>query len=268
MLVGLAFPIGEILLGIVAAYVHDFRQLLQILHAPGLLMIIYLWKYPESIRWLLIKGRTEQAIKVLQQTASVNRRTLSSSSIAYIQNTYSVKSTANNIESNDEMLTICQSLHYILKSKCLMLRFISCCFIWIACCFCYYILSLRATKIAGENRYVNFIFMSAIEFPGILLAVPLLKKMRRKRMMFTLLFMTAIFAFVVTLIPADQSVLMLIAFLISKASITCAINAVYVYTVECWPTNIRNTVMNCCSMVGRLGAMVAPLIAVLVSRLE
>lgn len=263
VLVGLAYPIGEILLGICAAYVHDFRQLLRILYAPGLLTLVYLWLYSESIRWLLVTGRTDRAIKVLKQAAAVNKRELSPSSIEYIQKNYSSKSENTNGD-NGGKLTIIQSLRYMLKSKLLLLRFISCCYIWITCCLCYYGLSLSATNIPSENRYRSFIFMTSIEIPGILLAVLLLKKMRRRHMMFTLLFVTAIFILVATVIPANRSELVLLAFLVSKASITCAIDSLYVFTAECWPTNIRTTVLNSCSMIGRIGAIIVPSIAILV----
>lgn len=99
--VGLAFTIGEVFLGIIAAYVHNFRQLIRILYAPGILSIAYLWLYPESIRWLLVTGRTGHAIKVLQRRATVNRRELSASSIEYIQQRYPIKSTPTTGTEND-----------------------------------------------------------------------------------------------------------------------------------------------------------------------
>lgn len=40
------------------------------------------------------------------------------------------------------------------------------------------------------------------------------------------------------------------------------------YTSELWPTPLRTTIMNSCSMTGRVGATIAPLTALLVSTFE
>lgn len=273
VMVGMAFTIGEIFMGILAAYVHDFRQILRILYGPGILTIFYLWFYPESIRWLLITGHTDRAIKQLQQAAAVNQRELSASSIEYIQMQYSNKPTttsSNNTENanDDDKLSIAQSLQYILKSKKLLLRFFSCCYLWIACCLLYYGFSLISTIIPGGNRYTSFIYMVAIEIPASLLNIPLLKRMRRKRMMFALFLLTAIFTFAATVAPANHSILILLILLVSKAATVCAISTLYVFTAECWPTSIRSTVLNLCSMIGRIGAMLAPLITLMVRKIE
>lgn len=46
----ISYALGEMLLGLVAMYVHDFRLLMQILYVPGLFVFIYLWLVPESVR--------------------------------------------------------------------------------------------------------------------------------------------------------------------------------------------------------------------------
>lgn len=46
----IAYALGEMLLGLVAMYVHDFRLLMQILYVPGMFIFIYFWIVPESVR--------------------------------------------------------------------------------------------------------------------------------------------------------------------------------------------------------------------------
>lgn len=53
-LITLSYPLGEMLLGLIAMYIHDFRMLIRVLYTPGLVVIAYLWLAPESIRWLLV----------------------------------------------------------------------------------------------------------------------------------------------------------------------------------------------------------------------
>lgn len=261
MIVGCSFPLGELMLACVAMFVHDFRHLIRLLYAPSLLSIVYIWFVPESLRWLLVTGRVDRAIDVLQRTAAGNRKHLCEQSIEMIKKKYSIA--ANTNESDNASMF--QSLRYVFKSRTLCLRFLNCCYLWVTCCFCYYGLSLSANSIPGENRYISFIFIFAIEIPGVLIAIPLLKYMRRVRLMSLMLFITAISTLITAWIPQDKGVLVLISFMIGKAAITCAINSVYVFTAEQWPTNIRTTVLNSCSMIGRIGAMISPLTAILVS---
>lgn len=161
-----SFPIGEMLLGLVAMYVHNFRHLLRILYTPGLFVIFYYWLVPESPRWLLSTGKVDHAIKVLKRMAKANGRTLSELSLNMLRTQYS-QVELNNVE-NDEKLSIFQHLHLIIASKKLALRLLNCCYQWVTCCFCYYGLSLISTHIPGENRYTSFIMVQAVEIPGAL----------------------------------------------------------------------------------------------------
>lgn len=261
MILSLSFPVGEILLGVVAMYIHDFRTLIRVLYTPALLIVAYYWLIPESVRWLLVTGRVDRAIKILKRMASVNGKQLSEKTIDMIKSKYS---TANSDSVDDKQQSIIQSLHSILKSQKLCLRFMMCCYQWVTCSFCYYGLSMVATHVPGENRYISFIFVVAIEIPGLLISLILLNRIDRKQLLFGSLFLTAISTISTSWIPVEYSTVILIFFMLGKASITAAFNVLYIFTAEQWPTNIRATIMNSCSMIGRTGAMVAPLTAILV----
>lgn len=261
-LVALSFPLGEMLLGFVAMYVHDFRTLIRVLYTPGLAVMIYLWLVPESIRWLLVSGKVDRAIKTLKRVASVNGKTLSDKSIELIKLNYSKNKHANENTANKPNKSLLQTFGLIFKSKTLCIRLLSCCYLWMVCCFCYYGLSLFSTHIPSGNRYTNFILVAAIEMPGTLVALLLLNRMKRRFLLFSTLLFTALAIISTPLIPKENSNLVLPLFMLGKASITCAFNALYIFTAEQWPTNLRSTIMNTCSMIGRIGAMVAPHILV------
>lgn len=47
-------------------------------------------------------------------------------------------------------------------------------------------------------------------------------------------------------------------FLVSKMAITMSFGILYIYTVEIFPTNLRQSLLSVCSMFGRIGSMIAP----------
>lgn len=275
MIVALGFPIGEILLGLFAWFIHDFRYLLRALYAPGIFFIIYLWIVPESVQWLLVRGHVERAIKILQRTASMNGKVLSQKSIEMIKLKYSIDSkgaeagekkqppqqqqqqekrhsitiTNGNSNSNTTATTkdpdmnektttttttvnpsIIQSLSAVFQSKTLCIRFLICCFNFVASSFCYYGMNFSALSIPGVNQYLAFILVVLFEIPGIIIAVPLLKFMERRKLMFASLFLTSLLTIVTPLLPEHNSIVVLISFMLAKTCISFTYNMVYVYT--------------------------------------
>lgn len=275
-IISIAYAIGEMLVGFVAMYIHDYRVMSRILYLPGLFVFTYFWLVPESVRWLLVTGRVERAIKILKRTAKINHKELSPKSIEVLKLKYSTPPKlqihsieAKAIESSDSNDTIehhslIQSLRDICKSRTLCLRFVNCCYQWAAGCFGYYVLSLSSTHIPGANRYVSFIFVMAVEIPGLIMAQILLSRMKRRSMMPAMLCLAAFSIIAAPFIPKEYSTVVLLFFLLGKASMTCAYTAMFVFTAELWPTNIRTTIMNSCLMFGRIGSMMAPLTVLLV----
>lgn len=168
ILISIAYAVGEMLLGLVAMYVHDFRILMRIFYIPGLFVFAYFWLVPESTRWLLATGRTDRAIETLKRIARFNRRELSEKTIEAIKFRYSTEMPAENrsTENHDENQTMFQLLCTVFKSKRLFLRLLACCYQWSACTFSYYGLSQSSTQIAGANPYVSFVVVMSIEIPG------------------------------------------------------------------------------------------------------
>lgn len=270
-IMAISFPVGEVLLGFAAMYIHNYRYLLRTLYIPGIFIVFYHWLLPESVRWLLIHGHVDRAITILKRTATVNGKTLSEKTIEVIRLHYSQNNSKKCTSIEKRMNegggspSIVYSLISILKSKKLCIRFVISCLIWMTCCYCYYGLSLISTNIPGENRYISFIIVACVEIPGCL-TLPLLNRMARRKLLSIALILTGFCTFVTPFIPEEHSTVILAFFMLGKASITCAFTTVYTFTAEMWPTTVRTTIMNSCSMVARIGSMLAPLTPLLVRK--
>lgn len=248
-------------------YVHDFRVMIWILYVPGLFIFVYFWLVPESFRWLFRTGHFDRAVNILKQNARINNKVLTTKSIEILHMKYSTDSLSkydDHNKSNEESLT--QSLYLIFKSKVLCLRFLNGCYQWIACVMCYYGLSISSVHIPGADRYISFIFVMAVEIPAVLLAQPLLSRMKRRPLLFATFAIAGISVISTRFIPDDYSIIEVGLLSLGKASVSIAFAGLYIFTAEQWPTNIRNTSVSCCSMAGRIGSMAAPFAVILFVR--
>lgn len=126
----------------------------------------------------------------------------------------------------------------------------------------------RNTWYTNRNllKFINILTSLYIsEIPGNLLAQLLLNRMKRRILLFVAFILAALSIIATQFIPKEYSWLVLLCFVIGKGSITIAFTTLSLYTAEQWPTSIRNTIMNTCSMIGRTGSMLAPFAAILVN---
>lgn len=258
---------GEIFLGFVAMNVRNFRKFQLTLYTPSLLLITYFWFLPESVRWLLATKRLERAEKAIHRASQFNNAVLSEKALEIIR----VKcSSTEDSSKNEAAKTIVDDssnrLSTVLTSGRLLLRLIICSFVWVVCAFVFFGLKLISTQIHGDgNKYVSFMLVGAAEIPGFLSASLLLDRCGRKGTLIGAFLLTGLSIIGSLFVPENNTSIVLALFIVGKGAITCAFSSVYNFTAELWPTSLRNTMMGFCSMIARIGSMLAPLTPLLVS---
>ncbi|NXG60409.1 S22AD protein, partial [Hemiprocne comata] len=70
------FAIGQMILAGLSYGIRHWRLLQIAGSAPMFALFFYIWVLPESARWLVTKGRVEEAKKLLQKAASTNKCTI------------------------------------------------------------------------------------------------------------------------------------------------------------------------------------------------
>ncbi|KAK1878751.1 Solute carrier family 22 member 13 [Dissostichus eleginoides] len=68
--------VGQCLLAGMIYFIRDWRLAQLITAAPLAVVAIYIWFIPESARWLLDRGRTEEAKQLITKVAAINKRTV------------------------------------------------------------------------------------------------------------------------------------------------------------------------------------------------
>lgn len=158
---------------------------------------------------------------------------------------------------------------HLLKSKELITRTLIIFVIWVATALVYYGITLNLSdqsapggKMFSGNFFVNNAVAGAVEIPTLIACIWLVK-LGRKRSQMTTLILSGLMMIGVVLSPATAGALRFVFMLLGKMFIQAAFNVLYIFTLELYPTVIRNSAVGTCSMVARMGAGVASYVAIL-----
>ncbi|XP_037937244.1 solute carrier family 22 member 3 isoform X2 [Teleopsis dalmanni] len=246
-LITIFYAIGEIILALVAKYYQNWRIMLRILYIPALVHILYFWILPESVRWLLSQGKEEEAKNTLKRAAKVNKRKLSDHSLDKLI----LANRSKLASSTDGKFPIKEAFSNYFW------RIANCSFCWIVNVLVYYGISLNAVLLDGD-KYNNFMFIALVEIPGFLLPYVTMDRFGRRYSLFGYMLISGLCCLGTIFLSSDDFYTKLTLFLIGKMTITASFQVLYFFTSEIFPTNIRNSLLAFCSMMGRFGSMIAP----------
>ncbi|KAI8439891.1 hypothetical protein MSG28_001355 [Choristoneura fumiferana] len=121
----------------------------------------------ESPRWLLIKGRKDAAVSILESAANTNKIKLDAEEL-------------DNIYYEEEKgASFGKVLVDTFKSKTMLKRFFVCSVWWIASTFVNHGLTINSVALQG-NKYINYALTSIIDVPGHVIVTLILLKFKRK----------------------------------------------------------------------------------------
>lgn len=253
---------GEILLGVSAILFKHYRTFLLAIYAPALVTILYFWLVPESVRWLVVTGQYDRALQIIERTAKRNKCQLSDKSMEIL------KKDCLNATNPAQCNPNCNTVTSIFQRKEMIMRLIICSLCWILTVFTFYGLSLNTTKIADDdNKYLSYITIMVAEMPAAIITYYSLKFWDRRTSMCGAMVIAGIATILSTFVPTNYTHVIRICLFVAMCATSSGFGVLYIYSAEIWPTNMRNTLMNLCSMIGRFGSMLAPLAILLVRSL-
>lgn len=248
------YSIGLILLGTYASWTSNFRTLLRLCFTPALLVLCCFWYVPESFRWLMISERRRDATEIIITAAKMNKVKLREETL---QRLHDHCNEIEKIDLDSEKQPTSSDSESLFQSKALMLRTLGCGFCWIVNCFVIYGLTLNSVSMAG-NKYTNFILVNTVEIPAYIVTHFIATHIGRRSSLSGLMLLAGFSCLGSLLMPVEASAVRLAFFLVAKFAITSSYCILYIYTAEIFPTGMRNRMMSSCSMIGRLGSMLAP----------
>uniref|UniRef100_A0A8C6N8D3 Uncharacterized protein n=1 Tax=Melopsittacus undulatus TaxID=13146 RepID=A0A8C6N8D3_MELUD len=237
------FAIGQMILAGLAYGIRNWRLLQIAGTAPVFALFFYIWVLPESARWLVIKGRIEEAKKLLQKAAAINKRTLPPELLEQVP------------AGPGSTLDLFRKKH--LRKVTLIMTCT-----WFADSLVYYGLSLNVSGF-GLNVYLTQLAFGGVELPARISCIFLLQWFGRKKTQAAVLLLSGLMCLVITGIPEDQPVVTTVLAIIGKFTSTASFSTSYVYSAELFPTVVRQTGLGLCSMLARLAGIMAPLLLLL-----
>ncbi|OWF44983.1 Organic cation transporter protein [Mizuhopecten yessoensis] len=252
MIVHFFFGFGLIILPAVSYFARHWYYINLICSAPAAIFIVYWWLLPESPRWLITNQRYEEANKILQKVAKVNKVTIK-------RNLFE--------EMESEEIKPTGRVWQLFSSKVMLVHTLIILFNWQVMCvvsMTYYGLYLNAGNLGG-NFHLNMFLSGLVEFPANAMIWLLVDRVGRKPI-YCLGMILGGCSCVATIFPIlygeieNQTVIVTLA-MIGKFGLSAAFNTIYLFSAELFPTVVRNAGMGASCCASRIGGIMAPYIA-------
>ncbi|XP_054452737.1 organic cation/carnitine transporter 2-like [Anoplopoma fimbria] len=239
----LGFGVGYALLPLVAYFIRGWRMLLVASAIPGFLFIPTWWVIPESPRWLLQKGRVEEAELVIRVAAKRNR-----------------VPAPEVIFRADEYLELMQQTYTyldLIRTPNIRNITILSVLIWMSTAMVYNGLSLNTSNMNGDV-YLNCFISAAIDIVVYGANWLLVDHVPRPVIIFSSLTFSGILLLTIKLVPDDMHVMLQVLALMGKIGVSATYGLVFLFFTELIPTVVRSMGFGIASTAAHVGTIICP----------
>jgi len=227
-----------------AYFIRDWQDLQLAIGIPFFLVLLYLIKLPESVRWAWTVGKIDIANQVISKMSEINH--------VEIPEEFLLKQKPKIVAKNEA------GMGSLIASVELRGRLVVMAFNWIVATVCYYGLTLNSVGI-GSSVFTSFSLSSAMEIPAYIFSAMSVGLWGRKPFLMFVQILSGLSCITAGLV--NNSTIQLVASLIGKFGSSAAFAIVFLFTAELFPTSMRNSAVGLCSTLARLGGILAPSVA-------
>ncbi|XP_065342384.1 carcinine transporter isoform X2 [Cloeon dipterum] len=252
------YTLGLVLLAGITYFIRDWQIMAFATSAPFLLYFFYWRCLPESPRWLLAKGRLEEASLILEKLAATNGKELPASFKQKLKQHMMLQRTRSEerkAEKGPGVTALCKTPNMRLKTTLITLN-------WFANEMVYVGLSYYGPAL-GNDRFLSFLLSSLVEIPSYLCCWAVMDRWGRRWPLSICMVVSGIACIITVLLPADAVVLTLVLYLFAKFAISASFLIIYPFAGELYPTQLRGIGIGASAYISGLGLIVIPFIVYL-----
>ncbi|XP_040000341.1 solute carrier family 22 member 13-like [Xiphias gladius] len=239
--------LGQCAMACLVYAIRDWRIAQYFIAGALAFVSLYIWWMPESARWLLGQGRTEEANKLICRVAAINKKKIP-------ENLFDKVTGEQEIQSG--------GIKTIFTSTVLMKYLFIISFAWFSLNLGYFCLILNVGKFGLNIFLVQFLF-GISEIPAHLLCIWVLEFLGRKKSLISTL-LTGGFVCLLTLVFRQGSAVVVTALVTTgKFFLNWAGSVCMVYIQELFPTSVRQTAVGLGSIAFRIAGLLSPLLNML-----
>ncbi|KAE8704053.1 Organic cation/carnitine transporter 4 [Hibiscus syriacus] len=239
------FSGGIALLSGIAYVFPTWRALYVASSVPSILFLVLVIPFiSESPRWYLVRGRTNEAMKIMPNDASSGNQSWKSAAV--------------------EKEAISGSVIDVIRSPVTRIRLFLAVGINFTCSVVYYGLSLNVVNL-GTNLYLTVLVNAVAEMPAFAITAVLLDRFGRKPLAIGTQWFSAMFCFMGSMMGGVGiwKVTRVCCGILGIFGMAGTYNLLFIYTAELFPTVVRNVALGCATQAAQMGAILAPFVVVL-----
>ncbi|KAL8611301.1 hypothetical protein ACOMHN_013732 [Nucella lapillus] len=245
------WALGMVVLTPFAYFIRYWRTLQMAVSAFPLFFFSYYWIVPESARWLLRKGRVQEAETIVRKAARVNK-------------VRGLPPLVFQDEKPECEETKGESALLLRHHPRLVVKYLFVIYNWFVSSLTFYGLNLNIGSLSG-SVYLNFLLSGVVEIVSYALCIVLLDRVGRRALNASLMLLAGVTCtatvFPVLYAPPSLQWVTVALAMLGKLGISGAFAVIWMYSSELYPTVIRNSGMGISSVCAGMGAVLAPYIA-------
>ncbi|CAO2633243.1 Solute carrier family 22 member 14 [Lemmus lemmus] len=234
--------LGIIFLSESASRIFHWRLVFLLAGVPMFPVISNIWVVRESPRWLMVKGKVDEARRVLCYAAEVNKKTIPLNLLNEVRSLGPGVSCSSHLS----ILLLLLSLSLALLLSCS--RF--------AISYVYFTLSLKL-KDCGVENYLRQMIPGILEVPARLSCIILLENLGRKCSIFVNLILATISCLFLLFLPPELKSTIILMLVLAQFNVVASFTVFFIYTSELLPTVLRSTGLGMVTLSWAAGATTA-----------
>ncbi|XP_034412372.1 solute carrier family 22 member 13-like [Cyclopterus lumpus] len=239
--------VGQCVMAGLVYAIRDWRRVQYVLAGWQAFIFLYTWWTPESARWLLGQGRTEEANKLIRRVAAINKKKIPENLLDAVTGEQEVQS---------------GGIKAMFTSTLLMKYLFIISFAWFSLNLGYFCLILNVGKLGLNIFLVQFLF-GITEAPAHFLCVWVLELIGRKKSLISSLLAGSFFCLLTLAFPQDSAVVITALVTTGKLFLNWGGSVCMVYIQELFPTSVRQTAVGFGSIAYRGAGLLSPLLNIL-----